>query len=92
MLTQRNEVYDVANMVDFSAFFFQMWPGYFYNLTHKQEKMFLNLKSLHQIIRIENVLEKLLIVREISFDQNLNYQDEILKLFKGVKVVSKYNN
>ena len=54
--------------------------------------MFLNIKSLHQVIRMENVLEKLLIVREISFDQNLNYQDEILKLFKGVKVISKYNN
>lgn len=54
--------------------------------------MFLNLKSIHQVIRIENVLEKLLIIRELSLEQNVNYQEEILKVFKGVKVVTKYNN
>ena len=52
----------------------------------------MNIKSLHQVIRLENVLEKLLIIRELSVDQNLDYQEEIRKVFKGVKVVTKYND
>lgn len=44
------------------------------------------------MIRLENVLEKLLIVRELSIEQNLDYQEEIRKVFTGVKIVSKYNH
>ena len=66
-----------------------MWPGWSYKL-HKGQ--FLNIRSVHQIIRMENVLEKLLIIRELSLDQSLDYQEEILKVFKGIKVMSHYNN
>lgn len=38
------------------------------------------------------MLEKLLIIRELSVNENLDYQEEIRKMFKGVKIVTKYNN
>lgn len=49
----------------------------------------MNLRSIHQVIRVENVLEKLLIIREMSLEKNLDYQAEIMESFKGVKVVTK---
>ena len=49
----------------------------------------MNIRAIHQVIRIENVLEKLLIIRELSLEENVDYQEEILKVFKGVKVVTK---
>ena len=61
----RNQVCDASSMIDFSSLSFQMWPGWSYKL-HKGQ--FLNLRSVHQVIRMENVLEKLLIIRELSLD------------------------
>ena len=49
----------------------------------------MNIRSIHQVIRMENVLEKLLIIRELALEDNIDYQEEILKVFKGVKIVSK---
>ena len=91
MLT-RNRVFDPSEKIDFSAMGFAMWPGYFTNVIHRDCGMMMNVKSLHQIIRLENVLEKLLIIRELSVDQGLDYQEEIRKVFVGEKVVTKYND
>ncbi len=41
------------------------------------------------VIRLENVLEKLIKIREISLEQNADYQLEIKKLFVGVKIITK---
>ena len=49
----------------------------------------MNIRSIYQVIRMENVLEKLLIIRELALEDNIDYQEEILKVFKGVKIVSK---
>lgn len=88
----RNRVFDPSEAIDFAAMGFQMWPGYYHNLISRDCGIMMNIKSLHQVIRLENVLEKLLIIRELSVDQNLDYQEEIRKVFKGVKVVTKYND
>ena len=90
-------MFDAAKLEDFSSFSFHMWPGWCFKLFSppaseaSDPRFFLNLRSLHQVIRLETVLEKLLIVREMSIDQNLDYQEEIRKVFAGVKIVSKYN-
>lgn len=89
MLTKRPEVYDPLNLIDFSAMGFQMWPGYQYRLLQREAGTFMNIRSIHQVIRMENVLEKLLIIRELALEDNIDYQEEILKVFKGVKIVSK---
>ena len=89
MLTRRPEIYDPVNLIDFSAMGFQMWPGYYYRLLQREAGTFMNIRAIHQVIRIENVLEKLLIIRELSLEENVDYQEEILKVFKGVKVVTK---
>ena len=91
MLT-KNRVFDPSEAIDFPAMSFAMWPGYYHNLIQRKCGTLMNIKSLHQVIRTENLLEKLLIIRELSVDQNLDYQEEIRKMFKGVKVVTKYNN
>ena len=49
----------------------------------------MTLRSQYQVIRLENVLEKLLIIRELSIEQGLDYQEEIRKVFKGIRVVTK---
>lgn len=73
----RNQVFDAANIEDFTAFSFHMWPGWSYQLYtpgvstllgSKAQKYYLSLRGLHQVIRLENVLEKLLIIREMSMD------------------------
>lgn len=89
MLTRRPEVFDPLNLLDFSAMGFQMWPGYQYRLLERDAGTFMNIRAIHQVIRMENVLEKLLIIRELALEENIDYQEEILKVFKGVKVVSK---
>ena len=89
MLTRRPEVFDPVNLLDFSAMGFQMWPGYQYRLLERDAGTFMNIRAIHQVIRMENVLEKLLIIRELALEENIDYQEEILKVFKGVKVVSK---
>jgi len=89
MLTRRPEVYDPSNLIDFSSFNFLMWPGYYYNLIKREQNLYLSLKSIYQVIRTENVLEKLLIIRELSIEQGLDYQEEIRKVFNGIKVVTK---
>jgi hypothetical protein len=73
-----------------------MWPGYKFGVYHTSingpSDYYLKIKSVHAVIRLENVLEKLLIIRELSQEQNLDFQSEIRKVFKGIKVISKYNN
>jgi hypothetical protein len=89
MLTRKPQVYDPSNLLDFSALGFHMWPGYYYRLIEKNTGVYMNVRSIHQVIRVENMLEKLLIIREISLEKNLDYQEQIMESFKGVKVVTK---
>ena len=80
-------------MLDFSSFSFQMWPSFNFKVHEAiSSNYFLNIKSVHNVIRLENVLEKLLLMREMSLEQNLDYQEEIRKVFQGVKIITKYNN
>jgi len=69
-LLVRNEVCDAEALIDFSSFSFQMWPGYKFGIHHTNiagpSEYFIKIKSVHQVIRLENVLEKLLIIRELS--------------------------
>jgi hypothetical protein len=89
MLTRKPQVFDPTNLLDFGAMGFHMWPGYYYRLIEKNAGVYLNVKSIHQVIRVENMLEKLLIIREMSLEKNLDYQEQIMESFKGVKVVTK---
>ena len=92
-LLTRNQIYDPSAFLDYSTFGFQMWPGYLTKLTRSAAgKLYLNVRCMHQVIRTDSVLDKLLMIREVSQEQNLDYQEEIRKVFIGVKVVSKYNN
>jgi hypothetical protein len=101
-----NQVFDPQCLEDFTGFSFHMWPGWNFKLyspllgpsatiqnqQRENSNYFLNLRSIHQVIRLETVLEKLLMIRELSLEQGLDYQEEIFKVFRGIKVVSKYNN
>lgn len=92
-LLTRNQFFDPSAFQDFSTFSFQMWPGYLTKLAKSSTgKLFLNVRCMHQVIRTDSVLDKLLMIREVSQEQNLDYQEEIRKVFIGVRVVSKYNN
>lgn len=45
--------------------------------THFSCMFLLNLRSIFQIIRMETVLEKLVDIREMCFEKNINYLEEV---------------
>lgn len=67
-ISNPNQIFDAAKVIDYSAFTFQMWPGWNFKLLSSPGFHFLNVRSIHQVVRLENILEKLLLIREISLE------------------------
>ena len=70
-----------------------IWPGHLSNLCRRESGIFLNVKSVHQVIRTkETVFDKLQYVREVNENRGLDFKEEIRQLMASQIVVTSYNN